>query len=144
MTADAAVRVGGVGAGGWWLRGVGRSQDLASCSQREVDTASWGFVLHAEEAEDQGLLAGTEDPIPRVEAGLGVGIDSEAVRSKLSPDEMAAVAAGAEAFGLAASVTVDQRALNRQPRQDSPQSQRYRFRKVRWRSLRVFQGPHKQ
>ena len=143
MTADAAVRVGEVGAG-WWLRGAGRSQDLASCSRREVDTVSWGFVLHAEEAEDQGSSAGTEVPIPCVEAGLGVGIDSEAVRPKLSPDEMAAAAAGAEAFGLAASVTVDRRALNRQPHQDSPQSQRYRLRKARWCSLRVSQGPHKQ
>ncbi len=143
MIANAAVRVGGVAAG-WWLRDAGRSQDLASYSRREVDTASLGFVLHAEEVEDQGSLAGTEDPIPRVEAALGVGIDSEAVRSKLSLDEIAAVAAGAEVVGLAASVTVDRRALSRQPRQDSPQSQRYRSRKGRWRLLQVSQGPHKQ
>lgn len=126
MTANAAavrVRVA-AGGGGSWQPDAARSQDLASCSQTEVDKASWGFGLRAEEAADQGLLAGTEHPIPRVGVAQGVGIDSEAIRSKLSPDEIAAAAAAeAEAVALAASATVDQRALNRQPHQDSPRSQ---------------------
>jgi hypothetical protein len=75
VTADAADRVGV--AAGWWQLDAGRSQDLASCSRRGVDMASWGFDLRVEEAEDQVLMAGTDDPIPCVEAARGVGIDSE-------------------------------------------------------------------
>ena len=147
MIASAAVRAGV--AAGWWQLVVGqlvvgrpvvgqlvvgqlggRSWNRASCSQREVDTESWGFVLQVEEAEDQGLRAGTEDPIPCVEVELGVGIDSEAVRSDRSPDGVAgAEVAGAEvgaaevdAAALAAFAAVDQQALNIQRRQDSPPS----------------------
>jgi len=83
--------------------------------------ASWRFDLHFEEDEDQGLWAGTENPIPRV-VGVGVVIDLEAVRSNLSPDGIAGAGAEVGVVGLAASVTVDQRALHRQLRQDSPLS----------------------
>lgn len=119
MTASAAGRAGV--AVGWWLLVVARSQDRASCSQTGVDTASWGFDLHVEVAEDQGLRAGTEHPIPRVEVELGVGIDSEAVRSGRSPGGIAG--AEGDAAALAASAAVDRRALSRQHRQGSPPSQ---------------------
>ena len=105
MIASAAVLVGL--AVGWWQLVVGRSWDQASCSQRGVDMASCGFDLQVEGAEDQGLRAGTEDRIPRV-AGLGVGIDSEAVRSGRSPDGIAGAELGvAELAELAASAAVD-------------------------------------
>lgn len=92
---------------GWWQLVVGRSWDRASCSQRVVDTASCGFDLQVGGAEAQGLRAGTEDRIPRV-VGLGVGIDSEAVRSGRSPDGIVGAELGAaELAALAASAAVD-------------------------------------
>lgn len=80
------------------------------------------FDLHVdEEAEDQGLPAGTEHPIPRAEVAQGVGIESEAVRSDPNLDGTAE----ADGAGIAVSVAVavDQRVLNRRPLQDSPPSQ---------------------